>query len=337
MNILLTSIGRRTYMVDYFRQALRGEGLVFASNSIPTYSLEQADGYAITPGIHDERYIDFLLAYCIDNQIKVIISLFDMDLPVLSENKSIFEKHGIAVIVSDEEAIKICNDKWLTYELLNSLGIQSPKTYLSIAGLRKDLNKDITHFPLLVKPRWGMGSFSVYQVNNITELKGIYNKVRLDIADSYLKHESKQDIENCVLIQEKIIGKEYGVDILNDLKGNYVTTIAKRKLAMRAGETDVAEIVDNTIFLDVAQKISNSLKHVGNLDVDCFVTEDDDILVLEMNCRFGGQYPFSHLAGANFPAQIISWIKGGKTDDIFLNATVGIRACKDLKPVIWKH
>jgi carbamoyl-phosphate synthase large subunit len=114
---------------------------------------------------------------------------------------------------------------------------------------------------------------------------------------------------NCIIIQSKIIGNEYGLDILNDLEGNYVTTIAKHKIAMCAGETDVAEIVNNTPFTNLAKSLSTNLKHIGNLDVDCFVCENGDIIILELNCRFGGQYPFSHIAGVDFPKQIIEWIK----------------------------
>ena len=33
MNILLTSAGRRTYMVEYFKEVLNGNGEVHASNS----------------------------------------------------------------------------------------------------------------------------------------------------------------------------------------------------------------------------------------------------------------------------------------------------------------
>src|SRR5690606_40295166 len=101
MNILITSAGRRTYMVDYFREALNGKGKVFAANSEMTYALKKADGYVLTPAIYDGSYIDFLLTYCKENQISALISLFDIDLPVLSKNRHRFKEVGVEVLVSD--------------------------------------------------------------------------------------------------------------------------------------------------------------------------------------------------------------------------------------------
>jgi len=150
-----------------------------------------------------------------------------------------------------------------------------------------------------------------------------------------LRFESTQDVDSCVLIQQKIIAEEYGLDILNDLNGNYVITVAKRKLAMRAGETDIAQIVGNAVFLDVSKTISQSLRHIGNLDVDCFITANGEIYVLEMNCRFGGQYPFSHLSGVDFPALIIKWCNGEETDEKLLRFREGVLAVKDLLPVVF--
>jgi carbamoyl-phosphate synthase large subunit len=334
MNILLTSAGRRTYIIDYFKSALNGEGKVFASNSIETYSIKQADEYVITPSIYDDTYIDFLIEYCLKNEIKVVISLFDIDLFVLSINKSKFEENGIKVIVSNEEVISICNDKWKTYNFLHSISLKQTKSFIDIDETILALETNLVTFPLILKPRWGMGSIGIYKVDNKDELKVLYNKLKKEIFNTYLKYESIYNENQCIIIQSMIKGKEYGLDVLNDLEGNYVTTIAKQKLAMRAGETDVAQIVDNSPFISVAKSLSANLKHIGNLDVDCFVCDNGDIIVLELNCRFGGQYPFSHIAGVDFPKQIIEWVKGNKTDKKLITPTIGIKSCKDLVPVI---
>ncbi len=84
MNILLSSVGRRSYMVRYFKKALGKNGLVHAGNSVETYAMQVADRSVITPLIYDTTYIDFLFDYCKKNDINAIIPLFDIDLPVLS-------------------------------------------------------------------------------------------------------------------------------------------------------------------------------------------------------------------------------------------------------------
>ena len=121
--------------------------------------------------------------------------------------------------------------------------------------------------------------------------------------------------------------------MLNDFCSNLVSVVAKQKVAMRAGETDVAKTVSTKKYIKIAEKLSVGLKHIGNLDVDIFKTDDDAIYVLELNCRFGGQYPFSHLAGVNYPKQIVKWLLGEDTDKSLLVAKENILSCKDLVPV----
>lgn len=334
MNILLTSAGRRTYMVDYFRSALGGEGSVYASNSVLTYTLLQADGYVLTPPIYDHDYISFVIDYCKDKNISVVISLFDIDLPVLAKNREWFVQNGIRLLVSDSQVVELCNDKWRTYSFLNKIGLKQACSFVSLHEAKEALRHGEIEFPLVLKPRWGMGSIGIYQVDSINELDVLYEKLRKDIFKTYLKYESQEDKEACVIIQSKIEGGEYGLDVFNDLQGNYVTTVAKQKIAMRSGETDIAQIVDNAPFESLGRLLSKELRHIANLDVDCFVTSQGEIYVLELNCRFGGQYPFSHNAGVDFPKQIVKWLNEEKTDSRLITPKLGVVSCKEIVPVI---
>lgn len=336
MNILLTSAGRRTYLVEYFRQALKGKGKVFASNSIDTYTLHQADGYVLTPGIYDETYISFLTAYCKRNSIGAVISLFDIDLPVLARHRKEFEAEGIKVVVSDYNVTQICNDKWQTYEFLVRLGLPQTPSYLNLAQLKEDIAQGAVGYPFILKPRWGMGSIGIYRADNEKELDVLYAKLHHEIFGTYLRYESQVDKDSCIIIQQMIKGQEYGIEILNDLNGNYVTTFAKKKIAMRSGETDIAETVNPDEFAGLGKAISGRLRHIANLDVDCFKTESGKLVVLEMNCRFGGQYPFTHNAGVDVPSQIVSWLEGKETDMELLKQKNGVVSCKELKPVVFK-
>lgn len=334
MNILLTSVGRRSYLVEYFKEALNGNGKVYVSNSNNiSPAFQYADEYVITPLIYDKNYIEFLKAYCLEKNIKVIISLFDIDLLVLAKHKNEFEKLGIKVVVSDEKIIEICNDKWNTFLFLKNNNFPAPRTYVDINLAKEDLKNKKIDFPLILKPRWGMGSISIYEAENIEELEIFYKKIDRDIRKTYLKYESAQTLGKNILIQEKLKGQEFGLDVINDLNNNYCVTFVKRKNAMRSGETDCAETVDSLELRELGQKISEKLKHIGNLDVDLFLVEDKPY-ILEMNARFGGGYPFSHLAGANLPKAIIKWLKNEKVNkEDWLNIQYNVIGQKDIRIV----
>ena len=330
MNILFTSVGRRSYLVEYFKEALKGEGEIHVMNSSdisPAFLV--ADKASVSPLIYDEEYIPFLLKYCSENNIAAIISLFDIDLPILALNKHKFTEIGTTVIVADYEMIEKCNDKWKTFLFLKENGFSVPKTYINIDSVKEDIKNGNLEYPLIIKPRWGMGSISILEAENEEELEIFYNKARRNIMKTYLKYESKEDMDACVLIQEKIKGQEYGLDVMNDLQGNYVSTSAKKKYAMRSGETDCAVTVHNEKAERIGEKLSGLMKHAGNLDVDIFI-DGDQYYVLEMNARFGGGYPFSHMAGANIPKALVQWVKNEPVDKNVFEVKPNLRGYKEL-------
>jgi carbamoyl-phosphate synthase large subunit len=331
MNILLTSAGRRSYIIDYFKRALNGAGNVHASNSVMSPALFHADEYTITPMIYDSDYIEYLKKYAYKNNIKAIIPLFDVDIPILSKEKINFKESGVQVVVSDYNVTQICNDKWKTHNFLEQNWFNVPKTYISIDTAKRDLAANTVQFPLVLKPRWGMGSIGIFIAESVTELEVLYNKTKYAVQSTYLSYESAIDIEHSVLIQQKINGQEYGVDVINDLNKNYVTTLVKRKIAMRAGETDVAITENNESIRDVGKRIAKSLMHIGNLDVDCFLA-DGIVYILELNCRLGGGYPFSHMAGANLPLALVKWLNEEEADSSLFTIEFGVEGYKEIIP-----
>lgn len=329
MNILLTSVGRRTYMVRYFQEALEGIGEVHVCNSDDTtVAFQYADRRVVSPLIYDTEYIPFLLRYCQMNKINVLLSLFDIDLLMLSKHKEEFEKIGTRVIVSNQEFVEICNDKWKTFQFLCENHIHAPKTYLTIESALEAIDIGELNYPVIVKPRFGCGSIGLSTADDETELILLFRRTLKEVKKSYLKYESVTE-ENKVIFQECLQGQEYGLDVINDLDGCFKNAIIKKKLAMRSGETDIAETVNSQTIFEIAHKIAVQSKHIGNLDMDVFLVGDVPY-VLEMNARFGGGYPFSHNAGCNLPKAIVKWCKGETVDESLLQAKSGLRTYKEL-------
>ena len=339
MNILLTSAGRRSYLVTYFKEALQMAGCpgkVHAANSQPSPAFLSADETVITPLIYDAYYIPFLLDYCKKEAIDLLIPLFDIDLPVLAAHREAFQKQGTLVVTADLEAVTICNDKWKSREFLQNLGFAQPKSWLTPKDALEAVHSGEVHFPLMVKPRWGMGSLELFTADNEEELALFFEKCRRQIGHTYLKYEARQDANACVMIQEKLSGKEYGLDVMNDLSGKTYAVSVKKKTAMRSGETDEAVTVDEPELAALGRKLGTALRQRGNLDVDVFLA-NGKWYVLEMNARFGGGYPFSHAAGVNLPLAIVKWALGQDVQESLLSAKPGVRACKDIQMLVWRE
>ncbi|MBR6147693.1 MAG: ATP-grasp domain-containing protein [Lachnospiraceae bacterium] len=308
-NILVTSAGRRGYIIDYFKEVLNGNGKVHVGNSnIFSAAMSHGDRSVITPNIYDQNYVEFLLDYCMKEEIDIIVPLFDIDLPILAKNEAVFKENGVRVIVSDYDVVSVCNDKWETYQFCKNNGIFCPISFIDTDDLFVSIDKGIVSYPIIVKPRRGMGSLSVYMANNEDELRVLSRKCNEGIQNTYLKYEASDIIEKAVIYQEYIKGQEYAVDVINDLDGNYITCSVKKKIAMRAGETDCAMMVKEEMLERLSRRISLSLRHIANLDVDIMMKEDGHPFLIEMNARLGGGYPFSHLAGINLPKAIVKWI-----------------------------
>lgn len=329
MNVMLTSVGRRAYMVKYFKEVLGNEGKVYVCNSDDkSIAFKYADEKVISPLIYDKNYIPFLLEHCQKNAIDIVISLFDIDLLMLARHKEEFEKIDTKVIVSDPQIVEVCNDKWKTYNFLKENCFHVPLSFLNMNKVVEKIVAGELKYPIVVKPRYGCGSISVAIAHDEEDLRYLTKKANEDIANSYLKYESAVT-DDKIIYQECLIGQEYGADIINDLYGETQNVIVRKKLAMRSGETDTAQLVDEPVIKDTLIKLGQITKHIANMDCDVFLV-DGVPYVLEMNARFGGGYPFSHMGGCNLPKAIVNWAAGKTVDKSMISAKTGITGYKEI-------
>jgi len=313
-NVLLTCAGRRGFAIRSFKQALNNCGRVLACDaSADAPALQMADKGFVVPHADADGYLDALLAICREQQVRLLIPALEPELPLLAAHRARFLEIGTLPLVSSPEIVAICYDKLKTADFLGRCSLTGPRTYVSLETARNALSHGKITFPLVVKPRWGVSSIGLAIVEDDQELELSFKMAERQIARSFLAHASAAAPGHSVLIQERVSGEEYGLDIINDLSGHYVCTFAKRKLRMRAGQTDRAVTVKDKEIENLGQLIGEQLGHVAVLDCDLFAS-DQGYSVIDLNPRIGGGYPFSHVAGANVPAALISWINGERPD-----------------------
>jgi carbamoyl-phosphate synthase large subunit len=327
-NVLLTCVGRRNYLVDFFRQALGSRGQVYGADANRhACALQECDKAFVIPPIHSVGYCDDLLSLCHEHDVRLLVPLLDLELPLLARARERFLSIGTIPVISPPEVVDSCFDKWATIGLLSTCGLSHPQTYVNLGDARAAIQNRQIRYPLVVKPRWGSASIGIDYADDDEELEMAVRLLKRRLTRSILAPASMNDLERSVLIQERLEGQEYGLDVVNDLNGRYVTTFVRRKLGMRAGETDQAVTVECKRLAAMGEIIGQKVGHRGNLDCDVFVTEQG-CCVLEMNPRFGGGYPFSHVGGANLPAMLIAWASGTAVDPRWTRIAPNVVASK---------
>ncbi|HSP57957.1 MAG TPA: ATP-grasp domain-containing protein [Halomonas sp.] len=326
MNILFTCAGRRNYLLAYFREALGGRGrLLAADSSAYAAALQEADEGFILPPVASPEYVEHLLALCASQGVKLVVPLNDHELPILAEAQSRFQKMGVEVLVSSPDVIELCADKLATGSFAASAGCLTPLTYVTLESALRALERGDVSFPLIVKPRWGTASLGVEWVYEVETLELVWRLGNHRLPWLSLRHGTFPG--EGLLIQSVLPGQEYGLDVVNDLNGNYCATFVKRKLSMRAGETDRAVTEARPELVKVGRRIGELLGHRGNLDCDIFY-DGDRAYLLELNPRFGGGFPFSAEAGVDIFSALMAWVYGEEPPHDWATMRAGVTCSK---------
>jgi carbamoyl-phosphate synthase large subunit len=328
MNVLLTCAGRRNYLVQFFKAALRpGEQVIACDSSASAPAFMEADQSFVVPSVDHPDYFDVLARICAEHEVGLLVPVLDLELPGLAQRADLFRAAGTIPLIAAPRAVATCLDKWAAFHYLKACNLGVPHTCNTVAAARQALASGALRFPLLIKPRWGVSSIGVELIENERELALAHEWGQVQMKRTILAKMCQADQEHSFIFQEWLRGQEFGLDIVNDLDGRYVTTLARRKLQMRAGNTDRAVSVSEPRFERLGKVIGKQLAHLGGLDCDVMAT-DDGLKVLDLNPRFGGGYPFSHLAGANLPGALVAWANGDEPDPAWLRSKPGVVSSK---------
>lgn len=293
INILILSCGTRNKIIQYFKENLLNRGKVIATDcSSIAPALHEADKYYIVPRMIDTGYIEIILDICKKENISAILSLIDPELSLLAKNNNKFKELGVTVIGSNYDACELALDKWKMYNWLKNHGYNCAKSYLNVNDFYKDLNARNISFPVFVKPYKGSASMAISKV---------YDRETLDIL---IKNNPD------LLIQEYLDGQEIGVDCYVDIiTKELVSIFTKKKLVMRAGETDKAvSFIDNNLF-DLVTQFVKEANFLAQIDIDVFDV-NGKYYISEVNPRFGGGYPHAYECGVNHMKLIINNLQG---------------------------
>lgn len=292
-NILILSCGTRNKVVQYYRKTLEGKGTVVCTDcSDLAPALYEADKHYIVPRITAPGYVDVILDICKKEKIAGVLSLIDPELSLLAEKAERFAEIGTKVIGSSYELCEMSLDKMEMYQWLSKHGYNCAKSYRSKDAFYCDVEAGIITYPVFVKPIKGSASISISKV---------YDKETLETLFAH---------SDGLMIQEFLNGQEIGADVYIDMiSGEVVSIFTKKKLVMRAGETDKAVSFKDDKLFALIERFVKEAGYSGQIDIDIFEV-NGDYYISEVNPRFGGGYPHAYESGCNHMALILNNLNG---------------------------
>lgn len=332
MNVLLTSVGRRSYLVHYFRQALAGRGCVFAANSrgdVP--GMQVADEAFVVPPSHDPDYIGTIIRLCREHRVGLLCSCHDLDTLVLARERARFEEAGVAAMLPTAEWARLCLDKFEGGQRLREAGFTVPWSTLSLAEATSAVARGEAAFPMLIKARFGFGSLGQAVCRDMDELEWLYRRAVADQRESDIGRFIDTPPEQRVLVQAHVAGPEWCLVLVNDPNGRHAAHFVTEVHRMRAGESDRATTLPPDVLGDFPERLAALIGHSGIWGIDLRMG-DGRPAIIDLNPRFAGDYPFQHIAGADVPAALIAWALGEEPDPAWLRSEAGVTGYKDLVP-----
>ena len=285
MNILIASAGKRVSLVEMFRKELSQidpSGKIITTDATPSLSAacQVSHKYFKVPRIDDNSYLQTMLKICGDHKIKLLIPTIDTELLILANNRDEFLKLGTTVIVSDEHFVEKCRDKRVIHDFFKERGIE----------VAHEFDKDQYTLPIFIKPADGSRSADTYHIKHEREMRKRYRQEERFMFLEYLDPNTYD---------------EFTCDLYYTKEGSLTCVVPRKRIEVRDGEVNKGLTQKNMLVPFIREKLGQISGARGCLTVQFFKEKKGDRVVgIEVNPRFGGGFPLSYLAGANF----IRWI-----------------------------
>ena len=296
-NILITSAGRRVSLVKFFKTELKkvfADSKVFTTDLRPEYAAacQVSDGFFKICKVSDDNYISELLKIALSNDIQLIIPTIDTELLILSQNISLFNDNKIEIVISDFDLIKIFRDKRKTHNFFQKINI----------NYAKEFDKNNFELPIFIKPIDGSRSVDNFVIHKKEDLTAYHLENPKLMFLEYLNQKTHT---------------EYTIDLYYDKKSQLKCLVPRQRIEVRDGEVNKAVTRMSAFYDEIWQKMQNIKGFRGCITLQIFENnQTNQIFGIEINPRFGGGFPLSYLAGANF----VKWI----IDEFFLNKEIEI-------------
>jgi carbamoyl-phosphate synthase large subunit len=280
-HVLISSVAAKVPLVEAVKSAARRlhpELKVFGGD-LNAEALAQhfCDEFWEMPATRDENLAD-ILAYCQAQGIAHVIPTRDGELAFWSRHRAALAEAGIAVLVSEPEAVQHCFDKLRFAEYGQQHGLAVIPASLALDELPGHDQPDAT---FVVKERHGAGALQM----------GLNLSLEAAIAHAQTLNEP--------IYQPFVAGREISVDAYVDRRGRVKGLVPRRRDLVVRGESQVTTTIVDKALTEQLTRIVEKLGLYGPLVLQAIITDDDELHLIECNCRFGGASTLGIAAGVD--------------------------------------
>jgi carbamoyl-phosphate synthase large subunit len=280
--VLLTGVGKRYDIVSAFAQ----HALVVAADPSPLAPAQYAaDVRVAPPRVDSPDYVPFLTELVERHGVRAVVPLTDLDLEALARSE-------LPAFVPDAEVCRATFDKYEAHRLLLRHGLPSPPTWLP--------GEPAEGYPAVVKPRQGSGSRSIHAAADARE------------AQFFVDY-----VQEPVMVQRRLDGPEFSVDLLCDLDGRCLNAIPRTMLESRGGESIKGAAIADPELIELGRAVAEALPLRGPATIQMFRDAELGLRITDINARFGGAFACPMYAappGRTYPELIVRLAQGERVE-----------------------
>lgn len=316
-----TSPGISMWNRKITERKVRSVGMDMTSDPSAKY---MTDVFYRVPPATDKDYIDIVLDICRKEKVDIFIPGISAELPKIAERMDEFKELGVIVSISNQESIKIANNKLHTYQELEKVGIPVPK-YYPVSSV-EDFIEGCRHMgypekPVCLKIVEESGSRGVRIIDANKSRYEIYahqkpNSFYTSYDDMLSILKSASHLDQMMLL-EVMHGPEYTVDLLAD-KGKVLYIGGRENVESLMSIAQESVVKYDAHAYDVATRIVAHLKMDGNVGFDFMRNEAGEAVLMDINPRTTATLSVFAAAGMNLPYLRLKQLLGEELPEINL-------------------
>lgn len=192
----------------------------------------------------------------------------------------------------DFETAKLAKDKYQIRRKMMEKGISNVPQFYEIDNVEKVYElKDKIKFPVILKPCSGLGSLFVYKVDDFDTLVEKLPEVIEGSANKF------------ALIETFIVGQEYGAESFVYNGKVHVLVITQKIITKLPYRSELSHITPSDLSPENEAKMKEVITNLinaigikqGPVNMDIIVSEDNEIYVVDVGARMGGNAITSHI------------------------------------------